>query len=70
MTQPSTFINCEKCKKRLIEQKPDGMWYYSFGKSVGETYAPVEIYIYGSIKIKCSRKSCHHWNELTKFPEG
>lgn len=64
----TTFVKCEKCGKRLIEKKENGLWYYSFGKSADEACSPVEIYIYGSIKIKCTRKSCRHWNVLTKFP--
>ena len=29
---------------------------------------PVIIYIHGSLRIKCFRKKCNHWNELNYFP--
>lgn len=65
------FVNCEKCGKRLIEKKKDGLWYFCFGKSVvSEGEIPVEIYMYGVIKIKCLRKSCHEWNTLSHFPDS
>jgi hypothetical protein len=58
------FVCCKHCGKRLIEQQENGRWYFCFGKSKDTLIVPVEIYIYGSIKIKCLRKSCNQWNLL------
>ena len=62
------FVNCEICGKRLIEKRQN-IWYFSFGKSVLKPSAPVEIYIFGTIKIKCLRKNCNHWNVFNCFTE-
>lgn len=67
------FVICEKCGKRLIERKDNGIWHFAFGKFrdkegnlTGRT--PVDIYIYGSLKIRCLRRTCGHWNILNHFP--
>ena len=65
MSQKKTFIHCEKCGKRLIERMPNGLFKFSFG---GFPDPPVELYVAGSIKMKCIRKSCQHWNEVTFLP--
>ena len=65
------FVHCKKCKKRLIERLPNGLWRFRFGKSLeGETAKgpPVEIIVYGSLKIKCIRRNCQEWNTLSFFP--
>jgi hypothetical protein len=64
------FINCTGCGKRLIERKPNGSLYFRFGKPVGEPESPVEILIFGSVKIKCLRKRCGVWNVINGFPKG
>lgn len=65
-----TFVLCEKCKKRLIERKQNGLWYFCFGKAEsGGEKIPVEMYIHGSIKLKCLRRNCGHWNVLNYFPQ-
>jgi hypothetical protein len=69
MKNVDTFVNCEKCGKRLIERKKNGVWHFAFGKSDDIHGSPVELFIFGSIKIKCIRKSCSHWNVLDCFPE-
>jgi hypothetical protein len=69
MRKDTGFVDCIKCGKHLIEKNPNGLWYFCFGKTPGELIAPVEMYIFGSIKIKCMRKSCNHWNTLTNFPD-
>jgi hypothetical protein len=62
------FVSCKKCGKRLIERKEDGLLYFAFGKSISEgPNIPVEFYIYGSMKIKCIRRSCKHWNLINNF---
>lgn len=70
--RPKFFI-CEKCGKKLIERKENGVWHFSYGKQKDEDgkitgRAPVEMYIYGSIKIRCLYKDCDHWNVLNFFP--
>lgn len=62
------FVDCEKCGKRLIERKQN-IWYFCFGRSVVKPVPPVEIYIFGTVKIKCLRGSCGHWNVLNCFTE-
>jgi hypothetical protein len=62
----NTFVNCDKCGKRLIERK-NNIWHFAFGKSI-DGPPPVELFIIGTVKIKCIRKSCGHWNVL--FPEA
>ena len=71
--QNSKFFRCEMCGKRLIERKENGLWYFLFGKQRDKKgnilgRAPVEIYIYGSVKIRCLRRGCNHWNILNFFP--
>lgn len=64
-----TFIACSKCGKRLIERKANGIFYFLFGKPAkGSDFVPVEILIQGNIRIKCIRRSCGHWQELSYFP--
>ena len=67
------FIACTKCGKKLIERKENGMWHFAFGKFrdnngnlTGRT--PVDIYIYGSLKMRCLRRQCGHWNVFDYFP--
>lgn len=69
----SKFFLCEKCGKKLIERKENGVWHFVFGKMKDEDgtpigKAPVEMYVYGSVKIKCLRRECEHWNVLNHFP--
>jgi len=62
-----SFITCEKCGKKLIERKPNGLWVFKFGAR-GNSQPIVEMEIHGSIKMKCLKKSCRHENILTFFP--
>jgi len=64
-------FRCEKCGKRIVQRNQSGLWHFMYGLRVNEEgieYCPVEIYIHGSIKIKCLRKECCHWNVLNYFP--
>lgn len=62
-----SFVYCEKCGKKLIERKPNGIWCFKFGKR--EDRKPVvDIEIYGSVKMKCTKASCRHTNILNFFP--
>jgi len=68
------YIKCEKCQKRLIERKPNGIWRFKFGfqRAIdGDviSFDPViNMHIYGSIKMRCFRKDCRHWNILNHVP--
>ncbi len=67
-----SFVYCEKCGKKLIERKSGGLWHFVFGKSSSEDdverRAPVEMFIHGSLRMRCLRRSCGHWNKLDFFP--
>jgi len=69
----SKFYLCEKCNKKLIERGENGMWHFVFGKSKDENgnllgIPPVDIYVWGSLKMRCLRRGCGHWNVLDFFP--
>ena len=69
----SKHFVCEKCGKKLIERKDNGVWHFAYGRRMDEQgnvtgRAPVEMYIYGSVKIRCLFKECDHWNVLNFFP--
>jgi hypothetical protein len=65
----TNFITCEKCGKRLIERKTNGIFHFIFGKPGKEnSFIPVEMYIQGNVKIKCLRRTCGHWQVLNFFP--
>jgi hypothetical protein len=69
----SGFVNCEKCHKRLLKRLPNGLFEFRFGrrldsKGVDKDDPPVHLYVNGSIKIKCLREGCGHWNIFTFFP--
>lgn len=64
---------CAACGKTIILRDPNGVWYFSFGKMKNEegkfvSESPIEIYVYGSVKIKCWRKECFHWNTFNFYP--
>lgn len=65
------FVNCEKCGKRLIGRLPNGLYYFVFGKQKGSNsqgLPPVEMYIHGSLKMRCWHTRCGHMNTLNYFP--
>lgn len=65
----NTFITCERCGKKLIERKTNGIFHFIFGKpGEGNVIAPVEMFIQGNIKIRCLRRSCGHWTVLSYLP--
>ncbi len=68
------FLRCEKCGKRLIERREDGLFYFVFGKKKTRDgalydYCPVQILIHGSIKMHCLSRDCDHWSIFNYFPE-
>jgi len=67
------FYLCEKCNKKLIERGDNGMWHFVFGKTKDEEgkltgIPPVDMHIWGSIKMRCIRRGCGHWNVLNFLP--
>ena len=75
MDQKRIFVNCKLCGKRLIERLPNGLWRFCFGKNKDQEFSfiPIEMVIYGSLKMRCIRKECRrknpdYWNALHYFP--
>lgn len=63
------FVCCEKCGKKLIERKSNGIFHFMFGKpGEGSSVAPVEMLIQGNVKIRCLRRNCGHWQILSYLP--
>lgn len=74
MNDNKIFLRCEKCGKRLIERREDGLFYFVFGKKKTKEgtlydYCPVQILIHGSIKMHCLSRDCDHWSIFNYFPE-
>ena len=72
-SEDKTFLVCEKCGKKLIKRMPNGILYFIFGRrkdrlGVYRDYCPVELYIHGSIKIKCLSRDCDHFTIINFFP--
>ena len=64
------FAYCEKCGKKLIERLPNGLWKFVFGKKNEMSNSPpVVMMIHGSLRMKCIRRTCSHWNVLNYFPK-
>jgi len=73
-------VNCQKCGLPLIQRLPNGLWKFKWGiakqfnSDTGkvsvdpEAWAPIEMLIKGSIRMKCFRKKCAHWNDLFFMP--
>lgn len=72
MTQSKKmFYRCSICEKILIERRPNGLWYFVFGKN--REFIPVEMHIHGNLKMRCLRRSCRRkypnlWNVFNFFP--
>lgn len=67
------FYNCSICGKRILERQENGLWRFIFGKDQVNGFAPVDMIIYGSIKMRCLRRRCRkenpdHWNIFNIFP--
>jgi len=79
------FLVCSKCKKKILKRRRNGLFSFAFGRWAGGDKAvvddieiflgpTVQVEIFGSLKIKCIRKSCRekypdHWNIFNFFPE-
>jgi len=67
------FLKCEKCGKKLIRRLPNGLFHFVFGKKKDKEgnlleFSPVEMYVHGSIKMRCISRECGHFNVFTYFP--
>jgi len=61
------WIFCEKCNKKLLRRKANGIFVFKFGRnSVKEDVVYLEIW--GSFKMKCFREVCGHMNTINFFP--
>lgn len=69
MSGNSVFLYCEKCNKKLIERRQDGLFVFKFGRNSESNRLPVEMYIYGSVKMICIRGTCRHPNIFNYFPD-
>jgi len=67
-------ILCEKCQLPLIQRLSNGIWKFKFGRQTIQQgnemveWIPIEFLAHGSLKLKCFRKSCGHWNTLNFLP--
>ena len=53
----------------MIERLPNGLWKFVFGSDKDQMREPpVEMMIYGSVKMRCIRKTCRSWNTFHFFP--
>ena len=65
----NNFIVCEKCGKKLLQRKPNGIFVFRFGRSSSQE-SFVEMEIFGSIRMKCFRRNCGHVNIINYFPDA
>ena len=75
-------VLCEECGKRLMRRLPDGTFQFVFGRTSKTGEGDVEskpsslisMFIVGSIKIKCYRKTngrvCGHVNIVNFFDKN
>lgn len=73
--QENGWVLCEKCGKRLLRRKPNGVFSFKFGKRKDESGLPVvDMEIVGSIRVKCwgnisdGKGKCDHVNIINFFP--
>jgi leucyl-tRNA synthetase len=64
---PIPIIYCEKCGKKLLKRKTNGVFVFKFGRNQ-EQQNMIDLEIFGSIKMKCFRRSCEHMNVINFFP--
>ena len=67
------FLVCEKCGKKLIRRLPNGLFHFVFGKKRDKEgnlweFTPVEIFIHGSVRMRCISRECGHFNVFNYFP--
>ncbi len=62
-----SWVLCEKCGKRLLKRKPNGIFIFRFGRNSNQENV-VELEIFGSLKMKCFRDKCKYENVINFFP--
>jgi len=67
------FVRCSLCGKQMLKRQDDGLWRFMFGRNKEIEFIPVDMIIYGSIKMRCLRRKCRrenpgHWNIFQMFP--
>lgn len=62
------FIMCPHCGRKLLARQANGIWHFVFGKPRRGGFVPVEIFVHGSMKIKCFRRDCGKFVVLNYFP--
>lgn len=65
------WVYCERCGKKLLRRKPNGIFVFKFGKRKGGKSCVVDMEILGSIKMKCLRPDLHcgHINIINFLPD-
>lgn len=69
----SKFYVCKHCGKRLIQRLSNGVWKFCYGRNPKYStspYPPVEIYIFGSLKMRCISNKCGKMNTFNFFPSN
>jgi len=61
------WIYCEKCGKKLLRRKPNGVFTFKFGRNSKKENV-IELEIFGSIRMKCFREDCQYVNVINFFP--
>ena len=67
----SSFYVCKHCGKRLIQRQSNGVWKFCYGRNPkfsSSPFPPVEIYIFGSLKMRCISSKCGEMNTFNFFP--
>ena len=74
VNQNESWVYCEKCGKKLMKRRENGVFIFRFGRNKDKSDVLVDIEILGSVKIKCFReekgKECGHVNVLSFFPQA
>ena len=69
--EKNSFYVCKHCGKRLIQRQPNGVWHFVYGRNPkysSSPFPPVEIFIFGSVKIRCISNKCGKMNTFNFFP--
>jgi len=67
----NSFYTCKHCGKRLIQRQSNGVFKFQYGRNPKYStspYPPVEMYIFGSVKMRCINNKCSKMNAFNFFP--
>lgn len=65
--EKSGWVYCEKCNKKLLYRKPNGVFVFKFGRNSKQEDV-VHIELFGSLRVRCFRDNCKHMNVINMFP--